>query len=1264
MKKVISIVLTLAMIISSFTVVFAADEIIISSVDDLKAIAAQVASDGGVGKYYKLNADLNLGGMDWNDYMIGSPTNPFKGTFDGNGKYISNFKFNVPVGDYKEANGNELDLGLFAAAGGDAVIKNLGLTDVKYYSTASWGYNARAGALVAKLVDNAKVDSCFVRGVVYDVKSGESSPQMGEAGGLIGYLNGAGVEVTNCYSTGYSVVNNCIANPAALIGFSNSFSKIENCYAEGSVSAVVTEKTADVKNSFSTTAEWCIDTATRVGTMVTAEQLKGKAADLGTAFKDGTNYNNGFPVLAWEPAADAITGTGTEADPYIISSKATLVDVSIMEDTAGKYFKLNEDIDLYDTQWSTYIGSATKPFEGIFDGNGHTIKNLWVNVPAGNFKEGVDGELNIGVFGVVGGNGVIKNLAVENMTATSGGSWGYNAVVGGMVGKLTGSATVDRCYARNITADTKNVNVGSMGGLIGLVSGDNATVSNCYALEFTEIGDCVSTEDGFIGRIDNAKSVVNCYSATTFAAVITAQASKVTNCYTIGNAGWAPSGYTRAGEIVTVSKLKASAYVLGDAFKEGGEETFGFPALVWQTVTPIKYVSNDTDVPSDKVSFVYECEFDYAADDKISFYFENKSGSFATELITIEEGKILVANYNVDDVTAGAGKYKLTILHNGVNNNTLLTLVDPDGAVLRRGDSDFTIGLSEISRIVARVYGEENIISRAEIVAYPEYTAKPFTLIPEPTYTGFDANVYNLITSTDTDPKTTRTFAWTSVEGFDRMEVQYAIKGTDGWSAVPAIAEEVVDEYYQGVNYFKADLTGLSPGVEYVYKIGKTGSADANDWSKEYTFKTEDENVTDFKFVAFSDTQGTTWDGGDVSYTQATLQTMINDVPDTAFILNCGDHIQDASNDAHSWDLYLKALKGVVETIPHYGVTGNHDIWKHIEGATHLGLGENMLLDLHFNHPNNGGTAAVDPEFTIAESNIGIPILFKRQNLDETIYSFDYGNAHFVVLNSGGSWGMDTDDVRFLEAQKEWLKQDLAASDAKWKIFIMHRPVYASSKPVYDNLVFGDVFQEYGVDLILHGDEHWTARSYQIDNETIVPESMSNVDLLTKGKGSVYSLIGSVKTYGNYHSTNHGTFHKEMFLGNGTDDKIPVYATFEITDEKIEVTHKQIDGMIVDNFTIIAEDADVQVVRVSQFDVAVKEMLQLTPGYKAKADTNGEASIIVGYYNADGRLLYTQVADANNEFVVLDKEGVDEIRLFALDSTDNLRPLSKAYSLK
>ena len=107
-------------------------------------------------------------------------------------------------------------------------------------------------------------------------------------------------------------------------------------------------------------------------------------------------------------AADvAITvggGTGTESDPYIISSPAHLLELAEACNTkgttaaanshfTGKFFKMTADIDM-DTV-TTFIGIGTAAygkssnqsayyFDGTFDGAGHTIRNMRISAIAYN----------------------------------------------------------------------------------------------------------------------------------------------------------------------------------------------------------------------------------------------------------------------------------------------------------------------------------------------------------------------------------------------------------------------------------------------------------------------------------------------------------------------------------------------------------------------------------------------------------------------------------------------------------------------------------------------------------------------------------------------------------------------------------------------------------------------------------------------------------------------------------------------------------------
>lgn len=94
-------------------------------------------------------------------------------------------------------------------------------------------------------------------------------------------------------------------------------------------------------------------------------------------------------------------GSGTAADPYLISSVADLEAINDLtnspDNAQGKYFKLTQDIS---EPFSGFIGTQGI-FKGHFDGNGHSIM---LNIETT--------ESHIGLFGTTVG-ATIKNLIVE-----------------------------------------------------------------------------------------------------------------------------------------------------------------------------------------------------------------------------------------------------------------------------------------------------------------------------------------------------------------------------------------------------------------------------------------------------------------------------------------------------------------------------------------------------------------------------------------------------------------------------------------------------------------------------------------------------------------------------------------------------------------------------------------------------------------------------------------------------------------------------------
>lgn len=146
------------------------------------------------------------------------------------------------------------------------------------------------------------------------------------------------------------------------------------------------------------------------------------------------------------------SGSGTEADPYLISEPEHLYWLDQEDKLYNLHFKQTADIDISSSiSWNEGLGyNVLLAINVHYDGGGHVINGLYINNP----------DSSLGFFGL-GVQVIIKDLGLTNVNITGG------IYVGSLAGTLAES-TIINCYSTGVINGVESV-----GGLIGfLLSGD------------------------------------------------------------------------------------------------------------------------------------------------------------------------------------------------------------------------------------------------------------------------------------------------------------------------------------------------------------------------------------------------------------------------------------------------------------------------------------------------------------------------------------------------------------------------------------------------------------------------------------------------------------------------------------------------------------------------------------------------------------------------------------------------------------------------
>jgi acid phosphatase type 7 len=270
-------------------------------------------------------------------------------------------------------------------------------------------------------------------------------------------------------------------------------------------------------------------------------------------------------------------------------------------------------------------------------------------------------------------------------------------------------------------------------------------------------------------------------------------------------------------------------------------------------------------------------------------------------------------------------------------------------------------------------------------------------------------------------------------------------------------------------------LNGLNADTKYFYSVGSTGATHAGGNASHF-----------FVTAPASGSQRATrvWvlgDAGTANSDQARVRdAYINftGATHTDLWLQLGDNAYENGTDSEYqsavFDVYAEMLRKSVT----WPTLGNHD------AAGSPAPPGNLPYFQMFSFPTAGQAGGV-------------------ASGSKHYYSFDFGNIHFVCLDSMAS------SRAAGSAMLSWLEADLAANTKDWLVAFWHHPPY--SKGSHDSDIDVEsvemrqnalpILENFGVDLVLTGHSHSYERSYLIDGHYGSSGTLTNAMKKNSGSG-------------------------------------------------------------------------------------------------------------------------------------------------------------------
>lgn len=311
---------------------------------------------------------------------------------------------------------------------------------------------------------------------------------------------------------------------------------------------------------------------------------------------------------------------------------------------------------------------------------------------------------------------------------------------------------------------------------------------------------------------------------------------------------------------------------------------------------------------------------------------------------------------------------------------------------------------------------------------------------------------------------------------------------------------------------YRAEATDLESNCQYYYQVEGDGQQ-----SKIGTFTTAG-SLEPFTFLSVSDTEADSL--AEAAIAADALKAASDMVPNAAFLLHSGDFVS-SSRGEEGWKELLYFAEPALRKLPLVPTMGEED-------------GEGFL---------------------------------KHFNLSSPYYSFDYGKAHFVILNS-------TEDAQqcLSAEQLTWLKKDIAQTAQEWVILSLHKGPYTSGAHATDAEIaalrelFINELDGLGIDLVIQGHDHIMGHTYDLKDGTLTAQPVftellngKRFDYTMDPTGVTYMMSGSAGAqFGSQMDVDDLDEYILKFARSNGRGKVQTFSAITVEDKRLKVESYEI----------------------------------------------------------------------------------------------------------